>query len=85
MLVLSRKINQTVMVGDEISVTIISISSDKVRLGFEAPADVPVHRLEIWEALKRQARRFVTGGIKRGLTRRKIPADEGLMDSGEAV
>lgn len=53
MLVLSRHANETVMIGDEIEVTIIEIRGDKVRLGFTAPKDVPVHRREVYDARKR--------------------------------
>jgi carbon storage regulator len=53
MLVLSRHKNESIMVG-EIEITVIDIRGDKVRLGIEAPKEVPVHRLEVWEAIKRQ-------------------------------
>ena len=49
MLVLSRKKNETVMIGDDIKVFVIEIRGDQVRLGFEAPKDVPVHRKEIYD------------------------------------
>lgn len=48
MLVLSRKVGQRVFVGDDIQVTVVDIRGDKVRLGFAAPSDVPVHREEIY-------------------------------------
>ncbi len=47
MLVLTRKTNQTIMIGDEIEVTILSISGEKVRLGIKAPREVPVFREEV--------------------------------------
>jgi len=53
MLVLSRKKNETVMVGD-IPVTIVEIRGDKVRLGIEAPKEVPIDRLEIYHAKRRE-------------------------------
>ncbi len=46
MLVLTRKTNQTIMIGDGIEVTVLSISAEKVRLGIKAPRDVPVFREE---------------------------------------
>ena len=52
MLVLSRQKNESIMIGDDIKVIVVDIRGDKVRLGIEAPADVPVHRREIWERIK---------------------------------
>ncbi len=52
MLVLSRKRDQQVIIGDGIVITVVEIRGDKVRLGIEAPAEVPVHRLEVYEAIK---------------------------------
>jgi carbon storage regulator len=54
MLVLSRKRNEQIVIADKIIVTIVDIRGDKVRLGIEAPAEVPVHRREVYEALRRQ-------------------------------
>jgi carbon storage regulator len=53
MLVLSRKKNESIVINDNIVVTVIDIRGDKVRLGFEAPNDVPIHRREVYEAIKR--------------------------------
>ncbi|MEY3023604.1 MAG: carbon storage regulator CsrA, partial [Planctomycetota bacterium] len=57
MLVLSRQRDQTVMIGDEIEVTIVDIRGDRVRLGFKAPAEVPVHRKEVYDAIRRENER----------------------------
>jgi len=54
MLVLSRKVNQEVCIGDDIRVMIIEIRGDKVRLGVTAPRDTPVHRHEVYETIKRE-------------------------------
>jgi len=56
MLVLSRQRDQTIMIGDNIEITIVDIRGDKVRLGINAPGDVPVHRKEVYEAIKRENR-----------------------------
>ena len=62
MLVLSRKIQESVMVGGGggldrlLKVTVLEISNGKVKLGFEVDADVPVHRLEVWERLRAERR-----------------------------
>lgn len=53
MLVLSRHRDESVMIG-EIQVTIVDIRGDKVRLGIQAPQDVPVHRREIYDAIQRE-------------------------------
>jgi carbon storage regulator len=53
MLVLSRKINETIIINDNIVITVVDIRGDKVRLGIEAPKDVPVHRQEVYDAIKR--------------------------------
>ena len=54
MLVLSRKRNESVVINDQIVVTVIDVRGDKVRLGIEAPRDVSVHRQEVFEAIKRR-------------------------------
>lgn len=51
MLVLSRRKNQVIRIGDRISVTVVDIRGDKIRLGIEAPQDVPVHRQEVYDAI----------------------------------
>ncbi len=55
MLVLSRRPNESIVINDKIVVTVIEIRGDKVRLGIEAPRDVPIHRSEVFEAIQRAA------------------------------
>ncbi len=55
MLVLSRKKNESIVIDDRIVITVVEIRGDKVRLGIQAPRDVPVHRQEVFEALSRDA------------------------------
>ena len=57
MLVLSRHRDESIMIGDEIVVTIVDIRGDKVRLGIDAPQDIPVHRQEVYEAIQRENRK----------------------------
>src|SRR6185295_2573651 len=52
MLVLSRQRDETIMIGDEIEITIVDIPGDKVRLGITAPTRIAVHRKEVYEAIK---------------------------------
>ena len=54
MLVLSRQRDESIMIGDNIVVTIVDIRGDKVRLGINAPSEVPVHRQEVYEAIQRE-------------------------------
>jgi carbon storage regulator len=49
MLVLTRKTNQSIMIGDEIEITVLSVSGDKVRIGIDAPRDISVFRREVYE------------------------------------
>ena len=53
MLVLTRKKNEAVIINDDITVVVVEIKGDKVRLGFNAPKEVPVHRQEVYEAIRR--------------------------------
>jgi carbon storage regulator len=57
MLVLSRHRDESIMIGDDVVVTIVDIRGDKVRLGIEAPQDIPVHRQEVYEAIQRENRK----------------------------
>jgi carbon storage regulator len=60
MLVLTRKSNQSIMIGDEVKVTVLSVIGEKVRIGIEAPTDVPVFRTEIYlEIQNKQTREDV--------------------------
>ncbi len=52
MLVLSRQRDQTIMIGDDIELTVVDIRGDKVRLGIKAPTRIAVHRKEVYDAIK---------------------------------
>ncbi len=54
MLVLSRQRDETIMIGDAIELTVVDIRGDKVRIGIEAPPNIPVHRKEVYEAIRRE-------------------------------
>jgi carbon storage regulator len=60
MLVLTRKSNQSIMIGDDVEVSVRSIMGEKVRLGISAPRDVPVFRKEVYLAI--QEERVASGG-----------------------
>ncbi len=54
MLVLSRKKNESIVINNDIRIVVVEIRGDKVRLGVEAPREVPVHRHEVYEAIQGQ-------------------------------
>ncbi len=72
MLVVSRKRNERLMIGAQIVVTVVEVRGDKVRLGVDAPKEVPVHREEVYEAIRRN--------VAEGL-----PADDPAVDQAAAV
>lgn len=53
MLVLSRKKNESIVIDNDITIVVVEIRGDKVRLGVEAPKEVPVHRREVFDAIRR--------------------------------
>lgn len=53
MLVLSRKKHESIMIGPNVRLVVMEIRGDNVRLGFEAPKEVPIHRREVYEAIRR--------------------------------
>ncbi len=57
MLVLSRQRDESIIIGDNVQITVVDIRGDKVRLGIEAPADITVHRKEVFDAIQRENRR----------------------------
>ena len=77
MLVLSRQRDESIMIGEKVVVTIVDIRGDKVRLGIEAPAEIPVHRQEIYDAIKRDGR---NPGHR---NEREAPANAGDNSSGQ--
>ena len=61
MLVLSRKKNESIVINNDITIVVVEIRGDKVRLGVEAPKEVPVHRREVYDAIKRNEQSSVEG------------------------
>lgn len=62
MLILTRRINETLNIGDDVQVTVLGIKGNQVRIGINAPRDVPVHREEIYQRIKREERMSADGG-----------------------
>ncbi|MHC4292920.1 MAG: carbon storage regulator CsrA [Planctomycetota bacterium] len=52
MLVLSRQRDESIMIGDDVEITIVEVRGDKVRLGINAPREIPVHRREVYDAIQ---------------------------------
>ncbi len=63
MLVLSRQRDESIIIGDDVVVTIVDVRGDKVRLGIDAPTEIPVHRREVYEAIQRENQRSSTSSL----------------------
>lgn len=64
MLVLSRQRDESIIIGENIVITVVDIRGDKVRLGIQAPTEIPVHRQEVYEAIQRE--QLKTQGVDPG-------------------
>ena len=62
MLVLSRKLEESIMIGDEIEIKVISVQGETVKLGITAPRTIPVHRKEVYEEIERENKLAAAGG-----------------------
>lgn len=80
MLVLSRQRDETIMIGDNIEITVVDIRGDKVRLGINAPVEVPVHRKEVYEAIRRE--NLAAAGLKPEELAKPSNNDSKRNDSG---
>ncbi|MGA2066436.1 MAG: carbon storage regulator CsrA [Thermoguttaceae bacterium] len=72
MLVLSRQRDESIIIGDKVVVTIVDIRGDKVRLGIEAPSEIPVHRQEVYEAIRQE--NLQAGRLDAGAARAAVQA-----------
>jgi len=62
MLILTRRVGETLMIGDEVTVTVLGVKGNQVRIGVNAPKDVAVHREEIYERIRREQDDAAAGG-----------------------
>ena len=72
MLVITRKAGERICLGDEVTITVIEISGSAVRIGIEAPAEIPIYRHEIWAAVKAENRAAAQTSIS-DLPTSKVP------------
>lgn len=84
MLVLSRHRLEQIIIGDEITVTIVDIRGDKVRLGIEAPKAVPVHRREVYDAIHGNAQAAVQPAVSASDRLAEINAAIALLEAERA-
>ena len=84
MLVLSRQRDETIMIGDDIEVTVVDIRGDKVRLGINAPKEISVHRKEVYDAIRRENREAAKVKIEdlSGLNKLGTPPQQGPAKQG---
>jgi carbon storage regulator len=78
MLVLTRKTNQSIMIGDDIEVSVLSVVGEKVRIGIQAPSNVPVFRTEIYLEIQRQQ------AEGKPTERVRSEVDDAIRDMGES-
>jgi carbon storage regulator len=77
-LVLTRKSNQSIMIGDDIEVSVLSIMGEKVRIGIQAPRDIPVFRKEVYLEIQQERAKELTSADVRG------EVDRALQDLGDS-
>jgi len=62
MLILTRRVGETLMVGDDVSITVLGVKGNQVRIGINAPKEIPVHREEIYNRIKNEEKNPETDG-----------------------
>ena len=64
MLVLTRKVNESIMIGDEVKITIIEVKGEQVKLGISAPRRIAVHREEVYQEIQKENKKAVQTGVR---------------------
>jgi carbon storage regulator len=85
MLVLTRKSNQSIMIGDDIEVSVLSIMGEKVRIGIQAPRDIPVFRKEVYLEIQQERAATVDGASGDSTSDVRGEVDEALRKLGTAA
>lgn len=62
MLILTRRVGTTIMIGDEVTVTVLAVKGDQIRIGINAPKHVAVHREEVYERIRSQRQQMIASG-----------------------
>ncbi len=76
MLILKRKVEQSIFIGDDINVKILGIEGDFVRLGIQAPREVSVHRQEVYEAIKAENQAALLKSVQKGVVFSSLPREK---------
>ena len=84
MLVLTRKSNQSIMIGDDIEVSVLSIMGEKVRIGIQAPRDVPVFRREVYLEIQQERAEVAAGGAGSRDPRQEVERELGRLRGGSS-
>jgi carbon storage regulator len=82
MLVLTRKSNQSIMIGDDVEVSVLSVMGEKVRIGIQAPQEIPVFRKEIYLEIHREDGTIEVSGADDGTARAQV--NDALGELGES-
>jgi carbon storage regulator len=82
MLVLTRKSNQSIMIGDDVEVSVLSVMGEKVRIGIQAPQEIPVFRKEIYLEIHRDDGTVVDGAVGEDAVRAEV--SDALGELGES-
>ena len=82
MLVLSRQRDQTIIIGDNIEITVVDIRGEKVRLGISAPAHIPVHRKEVYDSIKNSDTSGEGGTVKSLAKKHGEPKKQDSTENG---
>lgn len=78
MLILTRKVSETLMIGDDVTVTVLGVKGNQVRIGIDAPKEVPVHREEIYERIQKENNGATPPGVSEGIGKDQAARNAGL-------